>query len=106
MKSYTTERLSSSGSPLYRVTAIEADGSELLFDVATDNTTNLDKIIKTTYAAIKNPAPPKLPGYIEKRRAAYPPIEDYLDGIVKNDRTQIDAYIAACKAVKAKYPKE
>lgn len=106
MKSYTTERIPSSGSPLYRVKAIEADGSELLFDVATDNASKLDKIVKATYAAIKNPPPPKQPGYAEKRRAAYPPIEDYLDGVVKNDRTQIDAYIAACKAVKAKYPKE
>jgi hypothetical protein len=43
--------------------------------------------------------------YAEKRAMEYPPIEDYLDGVVKNDQTQIDAYIAACLAVKAKYPK-
>ena len=30
---------------------------------------------------------------------------DYLDGIVKGDTAQVDAYIAACLAVKAKYPK-
>ena len=30
---------------------------------------------------------------------------DYLDGVVKGDQVQIDAYIAACKAVKSKYPK-
>ena len=35
----------------------------------------------------------------------YPPITDYLDGVVKGDQAQIDAYIAACQAVKAKYPK-
>lgn len=44
--------------------------------------------------------------YAEKRRMEYPPIEDYLDGVVKNDQAQIDAYIAACLAVKEKYPKE
>lgn len=43
--------------------------------------------------------------YIEKRAREYPPITDYLDGVVKGDQAQIDAYIAACQAVKAKYPK-
>jgi hypothetical protein len=43
--------------------------------------------------------------YIAKRAAEYPPITDYIDGIVKGDQDQIDAYIAACQAVKAKYPK-
>ena len=43
--------------------------------------------------------------YIAKRAAEYPPITDYLDGIVKGDQEQIDAYIAACQAVKNKYPK-
>jgi len=44
--------------------------------------------------------------YIEKRRAEYPPITDYIDGVVKGDQAQINAYIAACKTVKDKYPKE
>lgn len=43
--------------------------------------------------------------YRELRAAEYPPMADYLDGIVKDDQAQIDAYIAACLAVKAKYPK-
>jgi len=43
--------------------------------------------------------------YIAKRQAEYPPITDYLDGVVKGNQTQIDAYIAACQAVKTKYPK-
>lgn len=43
--------------------------------------------------------------YVEKRAAEYPPMTDYLDGVVKGDQAQIDAYIAACLAVKAKYPK-
>jgi hypothetical protein len=44
--------------------------------------------------------------YAEKRAAEYPPMADYLDGVVKGDQAQIDAYVAACLAVKAKYPKE
>jgi hypothetical protein len=43
--------------------------------------------------------------YAEKRRAEYPSMYDYLDGVVKGDQSQIDAYIAACQAIKAKYPK-
>jgi hypothetical protein len=43
--------------------------------------------------------------YIAKRIAEYPPITDYLDGVVKGDQAQIDKYIADCQAVKAKYPK-
>ena len=43
--------------------------------------------------------------YKSKRESGYPPITEYLDGVVKGDQAQIDAYIAACQAVKAKYPK-
>jgi hypothetical protein len=43
--------------------------------------------------------------YIAKRQVEYPPITDYLDGVVKEDQAQIDKYIADCQAVKAKYPK-
>ncbi|UOF81583.1 hypothetical protein [Bacteriophage sp.] len=43
--------------------------------------------------------------YQNQRAAEYPPIADYLDGIVKGDQAQIDKYIADCQAVKAKYPK-
>ena len=48
---------------------------------------------------------PPAPTYQELRAAAYPPIQNYLDGIVKSDTEQIQAYIDACLAVKAKYPK-
>lgn len=44
--------------------------------------------------------------YKAKRAAEYPPITDYIDAIVKADQAQLNEYIAACKAVKAKYPKE
>jgi hypothetical protein len=43
--------------------------------------------------------------YKKIREREYPPMSDYLDGVVKGDQAQIDAYIAACVAVKAKYPK-
>lgn len=43
--------------------------------------------------------------YKAKRAAEYPPYTDYLDGIVKGDNSQVQAYIDACNAVKNKYPK-
>jgi hypothetical protein len=43
--------------------------------------------------------------YQELRKIEYPDFREYLDGIVKGDQEQINAYITACQAVKAKYPK-
>lgn len=43
--------------------------------------------------------------YQRKRADEYPPITDYLDGIVKGNTNQVQAYKDACMAVKAKYPK-
>jgi len=43
--------------------------------------------------------------YIAKRASEYPPITDYIDGVVKGDQAQIDKYIADCLAVKARFPK-
>lgn len=43
--------------------------------------------------------------YQRNRAREYPPITDYIDGVVKGDQAQIQAYIDACLAVKAKYPK-
>jgi signal recognition particle subunit SEC65 len=39
------------------------------------------------------------------REKEYPDFREYLDGIVKGDQEQIQAYIDKCLAVKAKYPK-
>lgn len=43
--------------------------------------------------------------YQRKRAAEYPPITDYIDGVVKGDQAQVDKYVADCLAVKSKYPK-
>jgi methyl coenzyme M reductase subunit C-like uncharacterized protein (methanogenesis marker protein 7) len=67
--------------------AYDKDGNEVAYD----------KAAVEAYVASQ--------AYIAKRQAEYPPITDYLDGVVKGDQDQIDEYIAACLAVKAKYPK-
>ena len=43
--------------------------------------------------------------YAQKRAAEYPNMLEYIDGVVKGDQAQIQRYIDACLAVKAKYPK-
>lgn len=46
--------------------------------------------------------------YKDLRRAAYPPLADLADAIVhqaNGDDSLMTAYIAACNAVKAQYPK-
>ena len=60
--------------------------------------------ITDAQAEALRPVAPELT-YAQKRAAEYPPITDYLDGIAKGDTAQVNTYIAACLAVKAKYPK-
>jgi hypothetical protein len=67
--------------------AYDAEGNEVSYDLAAVQ----------AYADSQS--------YIAKRAAEYPPMSDYLDAIVKGDTQQQEAYIAACLAVKAKYPK-
>jgi hypothetical protein len=43
--------------------------------------------------------------YKVSRASEYPDFKDYLDGIVKGDQAQVQAYIDACNAIKTKYPK-
>ena len=68
-------------------TAYDADGNEVAYD----------KDAVQAYVDAH--------AYIAKRASEYPPITDYIDGVVKGDQAQIDKYIADCLAVKAKYKK-
>jgi hypothetical protein len=68
-------------------TAYDADGNEVAYD-------------KSAVQAYVDAH-----AYIAKRASEYPPITDYIDGVVKGDQAQIDKYIADCLAVKAKYKK-
>ena len=46
-----------------------------------------------------------IPTYSELRAKEYPPITDYIDGVVKGDQSQVEKYINDCLVVKTKYPK-
>lgn len=106
MKSYTTKQLQSTASPLYKVTIVDTDDAIITFTLAINKDDDFEKVINEVYVSIKNPAKPKPLTYSQKRKAIYPPVTDYLDGIVKSDQAQIQKYIDDCKAVKEKYPKE
>jgi hypothetical protein len=69
-------------------------------DGARDAQGNKVEINLTTVNAWQDPN-----AYKYKRADEYPNVLDYIDGVVKGDQAQIDAYIAACQAVKTKYPK-
>ena len=67
--------------------AYDADGNEVAYD----------KVAVQAYIDAH--------AYIAKRASEYPPITDYIDGVVKGDQAQIDKYIADCLAVKQRFPK-
>jgi len=100
---YTKEKL---GDKYYKVTTT-IDGVEHVFNciIANDTEEDLDEIVQWNIDQLETPEVVYEPNYVNKRKAEYPPIEDYIDGVVKGDQAQIDAYIASCQAVKAKYPK-
>jgi len=43
--------------------------------------------------------------YQRLRAPEYPDFKEYLDGLVKGDTDQMQAYIDKCNEIKAKYPK-
>lgn len=64
-----------------------------------------DGVWKQVWLVTDAPYEEHLARVLQARANEYPPMADYLDGVVKGDQEQIDKYIADCLAVKAKYPK-
>jgi uncharacterized protein (DUF2344 family) len=100
---YTKEQL---GEKYYKVTTT-INNIEHTFHcvVANDTQEDLDELVQWNIDQIDIPEVVYEPTYADKRKAEYPPIEDYLDAVVKGDQEAIDAYIVACQVVKDKYPK-
>jgi hypothetical protein len=85
------------------VFAYEADGSQDQHISA--NLISITEVEADALRAEQTQALFNEQSYVQKRASEYPDFRDYLDGIVKGDQTQIQAYISACQAVKDKYPK-
>lgn len=79
-------------------------GEEIIFD-GKKWTIEVIPVIEKPIEKAPEVKPEHIPDYKELRLFNYPSINDYLDGIVKNDQAQIQKYIDDCKAVKLKYPK-
>jgi hypothetical protein len=103
---YQTKKINDSTYEIsYDVTEINDNKENIVtktFIIGVTNESQIDEMaqitINGTYPELNTP-------YSILRQQAYPPITDYLDGIVKNDQTQIQKYINDCLAVKTKFPK-
>ena len=87
--------------PIAECTVINEDIDQIIWN---DNTTPISKediLSKQTELQAEYDAQ----DYARKRKAAYPDIYDYMDGIVKDDQTQINKYIADSQAIKVRYKK-
>jgi len=78
---------------------------EIMYKTLNGELVELSEAEKAQIIAEREEAIAASNSYAIKRAAEYPPIADYLDGVVKGDQAQINKYIADCLAVKAKYPK-
>ena len=100
---YTKEKIRENG---YIVTTI-VNGVEHTFNciIANDTKEDLDEIVQWNIDNLNAPFVEPQLSYADKRKNEYPPIEDYIDGVVKGDQTQINEYVQKCLDVKLKYPK-
>jgi hypothetical protein len=84
----------------FSVTGEEYDGIEWFGDAQTKPTR---QEVEDSLAVIA--AQDAALAYQNQRMMEYPDFRIYLDAIVKGDQEQLQGYIDACLAVKAKYPK-
>lgn len=84
--------------------AVNEDGENLTVTWISPNEAPVTiEEIKAEYLNLKEKF--KANEFQRNRANEYPSVNDYLDGLVKNDQAQIQAYIDACLKVKEKYPK-
>jgi hypothetical protein len=100
--SYTFEKVAEKS----YVVRFEHNGLPIEFKgIVAKDESELDDLVQAHIAYLNLGQVKYVQSYADKRRNEYPPVEEYLDGLVKNDQAQMQAYIDKCLAVKAKYPK-
>lgn len=88
----------------YNVITRLSDGASIpLAEDNSDYKTYLDWVAEGNVPLPADPV--SEPTYAELRAAAYPPITELIDGLVKDDAKQVQAYKDACLAIKKKFPK-
>lgn len=97
------ERLQEFG--VFKVEAVTKPEAGFDKNVTESNPVMVDGVWKQVWIVMDASDKEHLSRIRSARAEEYPPMTDYLDGIVKGDQAQIQAYIDACLAVKAKYPK-
>jgi len=90
---------------VFAVEETDAPKVELSKDVSEGLPQLINGVWKQNWVITNATSEKHLAKVLNARRKEYPPIENYLDAIVKNDKAQIEKYINDCLSVKAKYPK-
>lgn len=90
---------------VFKVESVEKPSVGLDKNVIEINPIKIDGVWKQAWVVSDASDAEHLQRVLEARAGEYPPVTDYLDGVVKGDQAQIQRYIDACLAVKAKYPK-
>lgn len=93
--------------PVLRTSVKLEDGFDLEEDITIneDDVTVVERLVPYVGNKLQNYLDNKANEYKTLRANEYPNMRDYIDGIVKGDEKQVQIYIDACLAVKAKYPK-
>ena len=101
--SYTFEKVTEKN----YVVRFEHNGKPIEFNgIVANNESELNGIVQAHIAYLDQGEKNWVQSYAEKRRSEYPLVEEYIDGLVKGNQAQMQAYIDKCLAIKVKYPKK
>ena len=90
---------------LFSASGLDYDGLEWLEPPVKDGGQSKPTREEWDAESIRQDRIAELSEYKMKRMLEYPPMVDYIDGVVKGDNAQVQAYIDKCNEIKTKYPR-
>jgi len=87
---------------MYKVTTTVGDEEQIFTCIVKDDISELDEVVSVAIAGLNQEPVEYVQTYADKRREAYPSIEDQLDDIYHNG---VSGWKASIKAVKDANPK-
>ena len=90
------------GNNMYKVTTVVDNEEQVFTCIVKDDISELDEVVSFAIASLNQEPVEYVQTYADKRREAYPPIEDQLDDIYHNG---VDGWKTSIKAVKDAHPK-